>query len=487
MPKFALFPKSRSQRPDVRSMYLVGVDGVPVRGDIRYADDVIVCETHTPEALGLSLLWEIEGFGRVQLETTRLPPRDEPYNLHAELARHRLMRISTKREEWGLYDYPGMNEVAARIDAARDRFVQSLAALSEPERAARLADEALAESLWASEELCGYHAAIFLGRRQSAGGLSKGVLGATVPATLPERAVGKALAKVFDFVRVPLPWREIQPEEKEVAYDAVDACLKRCAAAGLPVRGGPLLNFGVQFVPDWMFAWESDYEAIASFAREHVRRTVQRYASQIGSWIVASGLHADNVFPFNFEQIMDMTRLAVNTTRQAAPRAHIVLDLVQPWGEYYARNQRSIPPLLYAEMAQQSGIAFDAFGVQFLFGIDAEGYQVRDFMQVSSLIDRLAGLGKPLHITAVAVPSTKQVGGTWRRPWSEETQAEWLTTFGTIALSKPYVESVCLCGLTDSACAGVPSGGVLRDDLSAKLSFEKLAEWRRSSAAGSRT
>lgn len=487
MPKFALFPKSPSQRPDVRSMYLVGVDGVPVRGDIRYADDVIVCETHTPEALGLSLLWEVEGFGRVQLETTRLPPRDEPYNLHAELARHRLMRISTKREEWGLYDYPGMNEVAARIDGARDRFVQSLAALNEPRRAARLADEALAESLWASEELCGFHASIFLGRRQMSGGLSKGVLGATVPAGLPERAVGKALAKVFDFVRVPLPWREIQPEERETTYDALDACLKRCAAAGLPVRGGPVLNFGVQFVPDWMFAWESDYEAIAAFAREHVRRTVQRYASQVSSWIVASGLHADNVFPFNFEQIMDMTRLAVNTTRQAAPRAHIVLDLVQPWGEYYARNQRSIPPLLYAEMAQQSGIAFDAFGVQFLFGIDAEGYQVRDFMQVSSLIDRLAGLGKPLHITAAAVPSTKQVGGTWRRAWSEETQAEWLTTFGTIALSKPYVESVCLCGLTDGACAGVPSGGVLRDDLSAKLSFEKLAEWRRASSAGSRT
>lgn len=486
MPKFASYLSQPLRATDLRSAYLVGVDGVPVRGDVQLANGLISCETRSPEALALSLLWPVDGFGRVQLETTRLPARSEPYNLHAELARHRLMRISVKREEWGLYDYPGMDHIAERIDQARERFVLSLGRAHRPEEAARLADEALALSLVASEELCQFHANVFLTRRQNAGNFSRDFLGVTVSPQLSEMALARPLARTFDFVRIPLVWRSIQTEEKELRYDAVDACLNRCSAAGLNVRCGPLLSFGVQFVPDWMYVWESDYEAIAAFAREHVRRTVQRYARQVQSWIVASGLHADNVFPFNFEQIMDLTRMAVNTTRQAAPRAHIVLDITQPWGEYYARNQRSIPPMLYAEMAVQSGINFDAFGLQILFGIDAEGYYVRDFLQVSSLIDRLANLGKPVHVTAAAVPSTDHAGGTWRAPWSDQTQADWLATFITIALSKPYVESVCLAGLTDSMCTGIPSGGILRDDWTEKPALERLARWRSTLTGGAR-
>lgn len=479
MPVFACYPNDAAGAPDLRSAYLVGVDGVPVRGDIRFADGVIHCDARNSEALGLSLLWPVDGFGRIQLETTRLPARDEPYNLHVELARHRLMRISVKREEWGLFDYPGMEEIAGRIDHARDCFVRALAALPDGPAAARFADEALAASVQASEQMCGFHAALFLARRGAAGTLGRSPLGAAVLPEMADRVIDRQLTRALDFVRVPFIWRSVQPEEREINFSAVDACLKRCAAAGLAVRGGPLLNFGVQFVPDWMHIWESDYEAIAAFSREHVRRTVQRYAGQIQSWIVASGLHADNVFPFNFEQIMDLTRMAVSTARQAAPRAQIILDVVQPWGEYYARNQRSIPPMLYAEMAIQSGIPFDAFGLQFVFGVDSEGFQARDFLQLSSLLDRIAGLGRPIHLTAVAVPSAPQPGGYWHGEWSESVQAEWLATITEIALSKHFVESVCLCGLTDAMCAGVPSGGIFNNDFTPKPALERLTSWRK--------
>jgi hypothetical protein len=482
--KFACYPEGGDRElPGLRGAYLVGIDGVPVRGDLHIVDNTITCESSSQEALGLSVLWPVKDYGTVQLETTRLPTRDEPYHLHIELVRHRLMRISMKREEWGLFDYQGLEEIAARIDQARDLFLEALQNRGDPHAAARIADRALSQAIAASEELCRFHASVFISRRRQAGGFGHGFLGVSTSPDAPTAALTKRFPKVFDYVRIPLVWREIQSDEQTARYDAIDKWVKTSGKAGLAVRGGPLLNFGVQFVPDWLYTWENDYEAISRFAREHIHRTVQRYAGQIGTWVIASGLHADSAFSFNFEQIIDLTRMAANVTRQAAPGAQAVLDLTQPWGEYFARNQRTAPPLLYAEMAVQSGISFDAFGVQIAFGIDSEGFHLRDFLQISSLIDRLANLGKPLHITAVAVPSDAAAVGAGDTRWSESVQADWLADFCNIALSKPYVECVCLQTLTDAVCTGVPAGGVLRADLTPKPGFERLAEVRRNLAA----
>jgi hypothetical protein len=484
--KFAWYPEGREPRPpDLRGAYLVGVDEVPVRGELRVDGNIIACESRSREAVGLSVLWPVKDYGTMQLQTTRLPVRDEPYHLHIELARHRLMRISTKREEWGLFDYPGVEEIAAKVDRARDLFLEALQKTDDPPAAARAADRALALAVAASEELCRFHASVFIGRRRQSGGFARDFLGVCLPPAAPPGALTKRVAQVFDFVQVPFVWRDVQPEEQHVHYEAIDKWVSRCAKAGLAVRGGPVLNFGVQFVPDWMYRWENDYETISSFAREHVRRAVERYAGRIESWIVASGLHADSVFSFNFEQIIDLTRTAVRVARQAAPQTRIVLELTQPWGEYFARNQRTAPPLLYAEMAVHSGVGFDAFGLQFLFGLDSEGFHLRDMLQISSLIDRLANLGKPIHVSAVAIPSAA-AAGVAQSPWSEDAQADWLADFSAIALSKPYVEAVCLQTLTDGVCSGVPGGGVLRPDLTPKPALERLAEVRRNLGAGAR-
>ena len=479
MHRFSVYPAGgRPQRPDLNAAHMIGADGVAVRGDVRFVDDVLTCESRAPEALGVSLLWPVDDFGCIQLETTRLPARDGAYHLHLELARHRLMRISMKREEWGLFDYPGMDEISQRIDRARDLFIRTMQAIENPVEAARLADEALSHGLWASEMMCELHASIFLKRRQQSNGFAHPFLGVACPPESPAAAFKVPLAEVFHFARVPFVWRQIQPGEHEACYDEADAVVAACQKAGLGLHGGPLLNFGVQSVPDWMYIWENDYEAIVDFVREHVRRTVQRYKGKVDAWVVAGGLHADSVFPFNFEQIMDLSRLAATTTKQIAPRAKVVLDLTQPWGEYYARNPRTVPPLLYAEMVLQSGIPIDAFGLQLLFGIDSEGFRMRDLLQVSTLLDRLANLGKPLHITAVGVPSGESSGGVWREAWSEQVQADWTRRVCDIALSKPFVESVCVNVLADGKSESIPHGGVLTDQASPKAVLAQLAELR---------
>ncbi len=483
--RFLYFPtEGRKFPPDLHGAHLVGSnENVPVRGEIHWEDGEIRCYPRTQDPVGLSLLSPVKGFGTVQLQTTRLPPREAPYNLHVELARHQLMRLTVKREEWGLFDYSGMDDIAARIDTCRDAFIRALQEPEHPERAAAHGDEALATGLWAAEDMARFHASVFLHRRQQGGGFARPYLAAALPdcgrhANLPPR-----LGELFDLAYVPFIWRSIQPTEHGPCWDSVDACIKACSAAKLALRGGPLLTFGVRSVPDWMYIWENDFEAIYEAAREHVERTVQRYAKQIGSWVVASGLQADNVFGFSLEQTMELTRMAATVTKQIAPRSQVIIDLCQPWGEYYARNQQTVVPLLYADMTVQSGISFDGFGLQFVFGLDADGYHFRDPFQVSALIDKLANLGKPLHVTALGAPSrpVAETGtaGEWHAPWSDEVQADWLQAVCEIALSKPYIETVCVQPLVDGPDSVIPTGGILREDLGPKPAFHRLVALRK--------
>lgn len=480
-------PKGAFKGSELPGAHLLGADGVPVRGGVRATGERIQCEVRGNEAVALSLLWPVSGGGALQIDTTRLPLREKPYNLHVELARERLMRISMKREEWGLFDYHGMDDLIAEIDQARDLFVRALQHADDPPAAARLADDSLAQSIAASERLSQFHASVFLSRRVQTGGATRQPLGASLPA---EAALSPALLerlREFDFVRLPLPWRALQPKEQSGPPTTFDPLIKALSKAGLAVRGGPLVNFGIQSVPDWLYIWENDFEALTDFVREHVRRTVTHFGSNVSAWVFAAGLHADGVFALTVEQIMELTRVAAATARQAVARTPLILEIVQPWGEYFARNPRSVPPLLYAEMAVQSGIPFDAFGLQFIFGVGSDGYFMRDLFQASSQIDRLANLGKPLHITALAAPSNgarelagmMHDGGAWHGGWSEATQADWLGALAEIAMSKPYVESVCVHQLVDNPDAAVPSGGVLHADGSPKPALARLTQLRK--------
>jgi hypothetical protein len=217
-----------------------------------------------------------------------------------------------------------------------------------------------------------------------------------------------------------------------------------------------------------------------------VRRVVERYGNYVYHWDVISGVHSDNTFNFTFEQLMEISRVSTALVKQLAPRAQAVINITAPWGEYYARNQRTIPPMLYADMVVQSGVSFDGLGAQILFGAAADGMFVRDMFQVSEKLDRLGNFGKPVHLTAVQVPSASptdrpvsSIGGSWRKPWDENVQAHWIKEFTSIALSKPFVESLTWSELADQAEGSViASGGLLHPDLTPKLGYKTLAAIR---------
>ena len=52
--------------------------------------------------------------------------------------------------------------------------------------------------------------------------------------------------------------------------------------------------------------------------------------------------------------------MSARVVKKNAPQARTVLDVVMPWGEYFAKNPRSIFPMKYVEMCVNGGVEFDA-------------------------------------------------------------------------------------------------------------------------------
>ncbi len=471
-----------SKNVDLTVAYLFGSDGVPLRAEIDFKDGVVQCKKRTAGPAGLALLWPVDRSRRIILETVRLQEREDPFVLPLELARGQLMHIDHKIEDWGLFDCPDVEELIGRVTQARHLLIEAIKA-TEPSDAAQPAGKALMQAITAAEEMTRYHASVLLERRRQIGGFTRRVFGSHVDLGALPDAHGPHVAAACDFVTVPMPWRQIEPSEQSFDFQALDEWIDWLAKQRLPIKGAPLVCFQENYVPDWLYIWEHDFDTVRDLVAEHIRRLITRYGNHVQAWDVISGIHANQSFSFNFEQLVELTRVAATVTKQMAPRCLSIIDIVAPWGEYYARNQRTIPPMLYAEMAVQSGINFDAFGLQFRFG--ADGMYARDMFQISSLIDRFGAFGKPIHITAVEVPSIKIEGlGTWHGPWNESVQANWLREFYTVALSKPFVDTVSWRTLADAPGASPLGCGLLTSNMSPKPAYEELLALRKEIVPG---
>ena len=146
--KFVAFKDGKAAKEfKLSSAYVFGADSVPLRGsrNIRCADGIVEFDGKGNETVGLSLLWPAVGFGEIQLSTTRLLDRVEPYILNVELARTKLMQIMVKREEWSLFD--GNDKIAAFAHQAQGHFIDALKVISNPAKASVLADRSLRKSL----------------------------------------------------------------------------------------------------------------------------------------------------------------------------------------------------------------------------------------------------------------------------------------------------------------------------------------------------
>ncbi len=469
----------------------IGPDSVPLPSDVSFRDGVLVLNRSDDHPLGVALLWDAGSVGTYHLETTRLRPREKPYNLNVELARARLMKIVQKQEDWNLFDFPNAQKFVTRFKESQNLFSDALGKLQEPPAAAKLADESLVISIDLSEQLAAFHSELLINRRRAGNNFVKHIFGCRVDPSIQNQKYRDTISTQFDYAVLPISWKSIQPQEGMFETAQVDEWVDVMTRKRMPIVGGPLIDFSEGKVPDWMYMWEHDFDTVRDLAYEYVQKVVSRYRKAVAVWNVVAGLHTNSVFTLSFEQIIELTRLLVTQVKTMIPNAKTLVTIKHPYGEYHARSRASVPPMLYAEMVAQSGINFEAFGLEMDMGVASPGMYTRDLFQFSSMLDRFSTLGRLVFLTSVNVPGRAtpdpqdasegkldpSAGGRWRRPWDADLQAEWMQSAYRIALSKPFVESIAWGNLADLH-PSLPAGGLIDDMFKPKPAFTKLQEMR---------
>jgi len=498
MLKFQVFEDSQpASKFTIRNAHLLGPDHSAMRGSISFdaSQGMIVCDKKESGSASIAIQQPVGDCGELTLQTCLLPDRQEPYSLLLELARHRLMTLYNKFEDWGMFEAINDTPVQRRTELARKLFIEAMCLQhDEPANSAKMARDALVAAIDGSEELALAHADLLLNRRKAANALPKNLFGVGMSLAQNSERLRGAVSTNFDFLNLPAPWKMLTPEEAGYRWEMLDNWVDWATRAQLPVTIGPLISVEPNHLPEWMFIWEHDYDTVRDMVYEHLERVVTRYKDRVFTWNIVGGLHVNSHFTFSFDQVMDLTRMSAVLVKKIQPQAKVLIEIRQPFGEYFSGNQRSIPPLMYADLLVQSSVPFDGFVLKLIMGQAVPGQYVRDLMQLSNLMDYFAPYGKPINvITGVpSEPVTQEMialeqnqeaidpnCGFWRKPWSTVVQSHWLEAMCKIAISKPYVESFTWQDMVDHPDMELPLSGLIGEDLVPKSSFRRLVSLRR--------
>jgi hypothetical protein len=480
---------------DPEQMYLTSQEGQPIRARFQYAADsgLLFCERRSQGLAALNISWPLREGSRLMLRSALVPDRDSPYLLSLELARGQISEVWRKKDDWG-YAYGGPSEeIEDGLREAKLLLAHAETVMDNPLAAGDLAEEALSQAVVAGERLAMEDARKGIALRRRRGELAQVEIGCHWESPDGNSRVWDRFAGVFNYATVPLVWRTIEPREHEYNWKWYDDWIQWLEAKGLAIKGGSLIRFDEPHLPDWVWIWENDFETIRDSVFDHIERCVQRYRGRVDYWDAITGLHVENCMNFALDRVIEVTRVCCHAVKRTDPAAKVVLELISPWGEYYAVNQRSIWPYHYAEMCLNAGVVFDAVGLQIFAGAAGPGFHTRDMMAISDLLDRFGALGKPVHLTAVGAPSAcntdpaatvpgtdaqRRRGGIWHKPWDEVIQSEWLEMFFRIAVSKPFVTAVSWRDFSDHQPHYFPHGGLMRKDLHPKIAYQRLAGLR---------
>jgi hypothetical protein len=421
---------------DAKWVMLVGADGLPVAGEVEIdasaeGGGCIVAQPTEAASVAISLPMTT-AVGRFRLQTTLLVPRRRPYSLLYELARERIRFFLAKGEDWGVWN-PGVPpDAVIAFEEGRDALGRASTEVDSAARAS-LAMQSLSGALDASRMAAAEHARRSLQRKHSRKAAPSTSLGIRVASSLSPGLLEKSPFDRLGLVSVPLRWAEVQPAPDRFDWRRLDRWMVAADRAKRRVLCGPLVDLSLQNIPDWMLARRADPEALREALYAFCEQVVMRYRGGVHMWNVASGLASQGDDAGNVERAVGLTRLASVLVRQRHPRARILVEIADPFGERMWSRPERLGPYRYLRRIAEEGIHFDVVGLRFLIG---ESVSIdRDPATVAALLDRYSTPERHLIVSALGAPSS---GGHWTR----EGQASWMTDMVPIVLGRPRFDAV---------------------------------------------
>jgi GH35 family endo-1,4-beta-xylanase len=442
--------------------HLLTRDNQVIQGDVTIDNGIVTATAHGHSNFALCLLYDAGTSGRLMLQTSILPQREEPYMLALELARHRIKSFLDLSENWSLFYLSDDNPAVQRWEESRLIFTKALVC-TVSEEAANLARRSLEISIDASERLTMAHAQILLHKRYAHKAASASTLGISVASGRFDEPLRKLLDKNADIITIPMTWSEIESEEGKYEWGAIDRWVKWARNHKKHIVAGPLLDFtNADAIPTWVKELQHDYSQFRDKCYDHLEKVIQRYGVAVSFWNVVSGINLNRHVQLSLSNMVDLIRTARLLVKQGRKDARVMVEIAEPFSEFVANTPESCNAAVFLSRLSQEGIALDALGVQCLVG-GSGGRATRDLMLMSAKLDEFLHVEFPLIISSFGAPSKTihERNGWWRAPWDEVRQEEWASQMLAIALSKPFVDSIIWTDLYDYKTMELPTAGFI--------------------------
>jgi hypothetical protein len=419
----------------------------------------------------LQLPWPVGRGGVLTASTATLRERDEPYDLVLELARGKLNQVRNQTADWREMGLQTPPEYDAELEEVHRLF--GVAVLDRPApHAAAAAAAVLDRSYRLADRLVRLYTEQMFASRLADEGRLPADLSARYAAP-PAGAAAAEYRRAFTAARVGLRWRDVEPAESRYNWPAVDAALAAARANGLPVAFGPVIDLAPGTVPDWAGEWDGDLPTLAAFMCDYLETLIGRYKGEVRRWVVCGGCnHADGLGLRDDDRLRLAARL-VEAALQLDPALDVVVGVAQPWGDYLAGEDQSIPPGVFAEDLVRTGLRIAAVEVEIRSGSRPRAGLPRDLLDTSRLLDSYSRLDLPPVEVLLGHPADAgadpAAAAHGEEPWAAGPpdvltpagQADWGEAVAALALCKPGVRAVTWDHWSDADPHLTPSGGLL--------------------------
>ncbi len=285
-----------------------------------------------------------------------------------------------------------------------------------------------------------------------------------------------------------LGWADVQPERGFYNLEYLDRVWN---PAALHQRGLRLTAHALNwFKPGWRvlprYLLEISPVELPHLVYEHVEHVARHWAPYIETfelvnepfWAETDAIHLEAE---DLVRICHATALAV---RDIVPRARLEVN----YAEISRLPSYRLHPLDFLRALAEADVPYDSLGLQafenaYSATTPPSCYRSKTLSGLLQALRPYAGVGKSLHISALAVPSgpsMHKLPATFKLPygpWDEATQAHYLDAAYTLLFAQPQVQGITWWCPVDGKLAYIHQGGLLRQDLTPKPSYYALQQW----------
>ncbi len=393
-------------REAVDCAYMVGSDGIPWQTQVVAREDRLIVTRQTQESGRFVIPWPAADGRCVALSTASLISSDTPYHLGLELSRGTLNQLQSQLALWESRGLQISGPMREPLTQAVQHFVSASLSQSDTEKCAAEANASLEQSLRVLDQLS-REVVAFCTTSWSVP-TAPGLWATSLDDPRDISALPKVIDPPLNFCFVRPTWRDCEPNPAEWNWSSIEQMLQAARRTRVRLACGPLLRLGRDDLPDWLYLWGDDFDAIQSYVVSYIAAVVQQFSDRVGLWYCSAATNAEDALQMSEEQRLRLTVGALESLRQADSRTPAIISIRQPWGEYLGRAPMDLSPWQFADIVVRADLGLSGIGLELSLDCLPGKTLHRSLLEFSRMIDRWSVFGLPL-VLFLSMPTPTQV------------------------------------------------------------------------------